>query len=112
MDVQKALQQAVCRAVEDGKKADAEQDAFGTYIYAGKKQKLEEILSWWEAGTGPEALLEKLKAEHRRLKELEAQEAEHPTFDWASEHYWECIYMGEGYGCKEAMQILEECIGR
>lgn len=108
MDINEALRQAVCRAAEDGRKADTEQDAYGTYIFAGKKEKLEQILSWWEAGIEPDALLEKLKAEYKRMKELEAQEEVHPTFEWASDHYWECIYMGMGYACNEAIRILEE----
>lgn len=110
MDIREALKQAIARAVEEGKHDEEIHDAFGTYISAGKRRELSEILAWWEAGIEPEALLEKLKAELQHLRELEEQEQYHPTFEWASDHYWECIYMGAGYGCEEAIRILQASI--
>ena len=107
MDICEALKQAITRAAEQGQRDEEDHDDFGTYISAGKKQQLEKILAWWHDGTEPAALLEKLKAERQRLRQLQALEEQHPTFEWASDPYWECVYMGAGYGCEEAMRILE-----
>ena len=112
MEIRGELEQALARAVDEGTRAEETDDAFGSYIAAGKRQRLEAVLARWDAGIGAAALLEELKAERRHLRELEEQEEHHPTFDWASDHYWACIYAGERYGCEAAIRILEGNVGQ
>lgn len=99
----RALQEAVLAADREEESAGS---GYGSIFSANKREWLKKLLAQAEGGVSAGALLQQAEAALPRLVQLEAEEADHPTFDWYGDHYWETVYMGEAAACREAIALL------
>lgn len=100
---------ALLSAVEDAK-ANYERcknDSYSSYVYANKRDILQEAAERVRASGDVGAELKKLRADYAEYSRRAKSEEAHPTFDWAGDHVWEMIYSGRADGAKQAIEILE-----
>lgn len=108
MNAREALKKAIKSAEEDYQKQ--KDDSYFSTFYVRKKQRLEKILSQMENCANMDLFLRELRREWMRFMDLRKAEADHPTFDWYGEHYWEIVYDGEAAGCEAAVKIFEAAL--
>lgn len=108
MKAYEALKRAIETAGEEYE--EHRNESYSSTFYARKKQRLETVLTQVENRARADLLLRELRQQQLRFIEWSKEEAEHPTFYWYGEHYWEIVYDGEAAGCKAAIEALEAAL--